>query len=627
MRLSFILFCLAGTVACTSGTDTTYSTGASLGYNVGGAGAAMSSGVGANGAGGTSGCVAEICNGLDDDCDGIVDEGDNPCGGVCTLMSMPGEPCDGPDAGSCEEGSWSCDGLNALSCSDMTGDDIEICDNLVDENCDGFLDESCNGALEWAEHGPSTGWGGANDVAIADDGSIYIVGHFDGTAMFGAGLSLVSQNGGFSDGFVAKYDPTGAVSWVRQIGGTSHDYARAVAIAPDGSVLVAGEFCSGVGCSATFGIGDPNAVTLQALAYADIFVARYTSSGSFVAVTTAGSAYTDRAFGIASDAQSGFRVTGTYLGDNITFGLGQPNQTTLSAMGNYDYFVAAYDSSGTLNWARSAAITPYADIRGQSVAVSPTGETVVSGALACGFGCQPPVEATFGLGEPGMATYTTATGYGSFVARYDAGGALVAMSGQNGTVSARGVGIDPSDGAAIVTGAFHGIAQLGLGETNQTTLVSAGGEDIYLARYKPDGSLAWAKRAGSPSLCGFGATDEGLDVFVTPDGQSIVSGRFSGTPTFGLGEFGQHTLYGDGWGNVFVARFEVDGALEWARAGLIGKPVCDGGGAGNAVAVSPADGSIVVAGEMQGPITFESGMPNQTTLTGDNDFFLAKFTP
>lgn len=82
----------------------------------------------------------EICNGIDDDCDGLTDEGSNPCGGACTLSATPGSPCDGPDTDLCQEGQWQCNGMNAVSCSDNTGNNVEICDS-IDQDCDGNISQ------------------------------------------------------------------------------------------------------------------------------------------------------------------------------------------------------------------------------------------------------------------------------------------------------------------------------------------------------------------------------------------------------------------------------------------------------------------------------------------------------
>ena len=71
----------------------------------------------------------EVCNNADDDCDGVVDEG----------FAQKGQACDGPDADLCNEGTWSCNGTS-LVCTDNTGNNIEVCNN-IDDDCNGAVDE------------------------------------------------------------------------------------------------------------------------------------------------------------------------------------------------------------------------------------------------------------------------------------------------------------------------------------------------------------------------------------------------------------------------------------------------------------------------------------------------------
>ncbi len=70
----------------------------------------------------------EACNGVDDDCDGMIDGIEQSCGselGVCTAGRQ-----------SCEIGAWS-------ECAGDTTPGTESCDGALDENCDGRVDENC----------------------------------------------------------------------------------------------------------------------------------------------------------------------------------------------------------------------------------------------------------------------------------------------------------------------------------------------------------------------------------------------------------------------------------------------------------------------------------------------------
>lgn len=76
---------------------------------------------------------AETCNGINDDCDTMTDEG----------FSL-GVPCDGGDSDNCPEGTVMCAiAGGGTVCSDTSNDSVETCNN-ADDDCDNTTDEGFN---------------------------------------------------------------------------------------------------------------------------------------------------------------------------------------------------------------------------------------------------------------------------------------------------------------------------------------------------------------------------------------------------------------------------------------------------------------------------------------------------
>ncbi|MEP0393823.1 MAG: SBBP repeat-containing protein, partial [Nitratireductor sp.] len=168
-----------------------------------------------------------------------------------------------------------------------------------------------------------------------------------------------------------------------------------------------------------------------------------------------------------------------------------------------------------------------------------------------------------------------------------------------------------SSGNSYVTGYFQGTVDFdpGAGTTN---LTSAGVKDVFIAKYNSDGTLDWAKNVGGTS------DDVSYSISVDSSGNSYVTGTFQGTADFDPGA-GTTNLTSAGNDDAFIAKYDSDGALVWAKN--VGGTSDD---YGQSIEVD-SSGNSYVTGYFQGTADFDPGAGTANlTSAGSSDVFLLK---
>jgi hypothetical protein len=84
--------------------------------------------------------------------------------------------------------------------------------------------------------------------------------------------------------------------------------------------------------------------------------------------------------------------------------------------------------------------------------------------------------------------------------------------------------------------------------------VSAGGFDVFLAKYSPSGAGLWARRFGTSGF------EVARGIALDESGDVLVTGMFSGTVDFGAG-----ALVSAGMNDIFLCKFDTDAVLEWSN--------------------------------------------------------------
>jgi len=196
------------------------------------------------------------------------------------------------------------------------------------------------------------------------DNSIIATGVFANRAIFGQGEpneTKLTFHPYYWDIFIAKYNFDGTLAWAKRQGGTELEMSYGITARPDNSFAISGGFGTQDVKPAIFGEGEGNQTTLYTVGGEDIFIASYNFNGTLQWAGRAGSILGDAGHDVTPLSDYSVVMCGSYGngGDPseapATFGEGQPNETILEHAGWDDIFIARYDPSGSLMWAKRGA--------------------------------------------------------------------------------------------------------------------------------------------------------------------------------------------------------------------------------------------------------------------------------
>lgn len=248
------------------------------------------------------------------------------------------------------------------------------------------------GTAIWAA-GTQNGNAILKSVAVDKSGNLIVFGTFSTPTITIGGITLSNPAGitgpyapatGYAKYFLAKYNNAGSLLWAVADGNTCFEGftigggyafgARSVTTDDSGNIYITSSFpkpSMTIGTH-TLANSDPSGNT------ADIFIAKYSASGSVIWATSAGGNGND--YGIALTIASGdLYLTGGYYSTTLTFG-----STTLSnPFGAPPYvanaaFLARYSLAGAPLWAMSGSTARFGSY-GVDIAADATGNVYMSG--------------------------------------------------------------------------------------------------------------------------------------------------------------------------------------------------------------------------------------------------------
>ncbi|MES2681408.1 MAG: hypothetical protein V4635_16045, partial [Bacteroidota bacterium] len=453
---------------------------------------------------------------------------------------------------------------------------------------------------QWAKEANSSGAEQAWDVSCDDfSGNLYVGGTFNGNLSAAYGASLASTYGA-SDGFIAKYDPSGNVLWALKVGGTNAEEVKSIANDALGNVYVTGNFrsiCDFDPSAASFTLSPSGGTGIQ-----DGFLAKYDASGNFLWATKFGNSSAEEVWRMYVDG-NGVYLTGSYVG-NVTFNSASPSvvtKTTTANLGLNEFFGAKYDFNGVVQWVVSGASFE-----------NDAGFDVVADANNVYF---------IGDYERDMdlynanGTFTTQALVASnnkasaFIAcYYQSSGALKWVTNLGSSINdVHGGGITQDNLNLYITGSFEGIANFPVSSPLFSKL-SLGNSDTYLAKLvKSSGVYQWVSPQTGICL----GDDTGYEIVCDAAGNINLAGYFTSLITFTNG-----TIFSAlGNQDLLISNYDNAGNFLWAtRAGANGNDVPYG-------LATSTSGAVYVAGSHEDATVFGT---YTLTNAGSTNIFVAK---
>lgn len=390
-----------------------------------------------------------------------------------------------------------------------------------------------NGTILWAFKIGGSGDDEVSAITLDSSGNFYITGYIDDGTNYFSGTSSSTldstiYNSSGLDFFIAKYNPDGALLWVRHSDGSSGD-AKGLGIYAENSSVFASGHCTG---STSFG---PFSGTFNQ-GNEDYFVAKYDVNGNEQWLLEGGSDRSDFAHDVLSDGTNLYFV-GSYEGDTLsvldTSGTKVDSIANVSS-GKTDIFILSFDVNSNYNWGRK--ISSDEDDAGYGI-THDADSLYITGGIS-NFANFPEY-----INNPVIVSYKMDI----FISSHsktngNTGWVRVVTCTNNGDEEGLDIVIDITQ-SIYITGYFSQEINF----FGDTTISSFDFENIFVASFLDNGTFNWAKIVESS-----GAGDIGYGISTDNLTNIYIAGQYNQ-----LAIFDTITLPVDGGHNIFLANIEL----------------------------------------------------------------------
>jgi gliding motility-associated-like protein len=417
---------------------------------------------------------------------------------------------------------------------------------------------------------------------------------------------------GLDDALLVKYDSIGNLLWGVSFGGPELDGITSVSFDTANNIYITGYYRNTVDFDPGPGVfimtSQPNGGTANPYA-GDILVAKFTSNGSFVwAKSIGGGNVNDMGLGIAVSKSGSVYVGGQFNGGAglVDFDPSPTGTYNLDAVNGLAY-VLKLNNNGDFVWAfNCGGASQNASI--QDIDFDNAGNLILSGVInGTNFDMDP---------SPTNIALANTIAEDILIAKFDTNMNYDFHMIVQGAGIGGGTTIKVYNNSIYVTGIASG-NNLNFNPlfSPSTSISSAGGMDIYIAKYSVQGQLIWVKVIGS-SQNDFGY---GVDVI---NNSVYVTGQFNNTIDFDPGP-GFANLTSAGNGDGFVWHLDTNGNYKCSFA------IGSSGSDLSSSVIAQGNDSIYINGTFNNSVNFSPNPPqlNIASNGGRDNFLMHYYAP
>lgn len=459
---------------------------------------------------------------------------------------------------------------------------------------------------------------GKNDfgtgIIIDNDGNIIATGCFQGTIDLDPGIGVMertSLGGSINDNavdiYIGKYTQSGRLVWGFSLGSVGADVVNSLSSDKEGSIYITGYFGGQMDVDPTSEEKIINSGTGR-----DGFLIKYNKDGKLMWAKSFGNTETipfsdkdsrfEEGIGVAVD-NNNIYLLGVF-NEIIDLDDSDPNKfaDTFEA-DDRDIFIAKYDLQG--NFIKAVSFSGKGITQGQDIEIDIEGNIYISGFFD-------------GKIKVGETTLTSAGFSDCFLFKLNKDLSPVFAkrwgSSQSDKINTGGMDIDDENNIYI-SGDFNGTIYLG-----DYKIVSKGNTDIFLAKFKEDGTPVFIKSIGGVYA------DSVSSLKIDNDNNVLFTGYFKDSVDFDSSKgvyFLQSNSYEEA-SDVFLAKYSSEGEFIWARnfGGYVS--LSDEIQSGYGLAVD-LENNPVITGKFFDAIDFHSTQDLNLKSMGKSDAFIVKY--